>query len=208
MLTAMPSAPTTERERKVGRPRDARFDQAILEAGAGLIGAHGIGGFSVDAVAEAAGCSKATIYRRWSTKEALLLDVWRGLASSAETPDTGSLRDDLLAYVGGLASAIHSGPLAKVLPQMMAVAMVDEAFATEYRAFRRERRRPFREIVAHGVARGELPADTDPDSLHDLLIGPVYSRTIFDGRPFSPAAVERLVDIILAGVAAVHAPSE
>ena len=61
--------------RAPGRPRDARADSAILDATLRLVGSVGLGGLSMDAVAATAGVSKATIYRRWASKEALVLDA-------------------------------------------------------------------------------------------------------------------------------------
>ena len=80
-----------------GRPRDADADEAILSAAVDALGEGGITGLSMDEIARRAGVGKATIYRRWASKEALILDALR---HQAPAPDArhGSLRGDLLAY--------------------------------------------------------------------------------------------------------------
>ena len=96
--------------RRPGRPRDARADRAILEATLELAAEFGPLGLSMDAVAERAGVSKATIYRRWSSKEALLLDAWRELAGAIPVPDSGVLRDDLRVLYAGLCRNANETP--------------------------------------------------------------------------------------------------
>jgi AcrR family transcriptional regulator len=69
------TAPATGTDRRPGRPRDARADAAIVEAAVAVLADKGPGGFTVDEVAARAGCGKATIYRRWPSRSALLLDT-------------------------------------------------------------------------------------------------------------------------------------
>ena len=80
----LPDVPEAAASRRPGRPRDARADRAILEAALELAAADGLAGFSVDAVAQRAGVSKATIYRRWSTKEQMVMDAIHELAVPGE----------------------------------------------------------------------------------------------------------------------------
>src|SRR5262245_34265059 len=85
-----------------GHPRDARCDHAILQATLDLLVEAGAANLSIDGVAARAGVGKATIYRRWSSKEALVLETLSSDATTIEIPDTGSLRGDLVAYYDGL----------------------------------------------------------------------------------------------------------
>ena len=109
-----PAAPETA-ARKPGRPRDARADRAILEATLELASEQGLG-LSMDAVAARAGVSKATIYRRWASKEALVLDAWRELVGPMPVPDTGSVRGDLRAIFTQLCHHADETPMGHVLP--------------------------------------------------------------------------------------------
>lgn len=199
----MPPLPSpTEALRRPGRPRDEGRDRAILEATLDLLCRDGLAGLTVDAVAAAAGASKATIYRRWASKEAMVLDAWRELSQAVEVPDTGVLRDDLLALYQRFAERISVPPLSKVLPHMVAVAQVDEQFGREYREFISERRRPLRTILERAIARGEVPAEVEPELVQELLSGPIYFRALFSGRRVPPRHVERIVDVVLAGLGA------
>src|SRR6202142_4666186 len=93
-----PEASTPAQQR--GRPRSEKARDAILAAAAELLLARGLGAVSMDAVAEQAGVSKATIYRWWPTKETLALDALYHEWSAVPAPrDTGSLRGDLLSLL-------------------------------------------------------------------------------------------------------------
>lgn len=201
-IAPMPPSSPTEAPRRPGRPRDDSRDRAILEATLALVARDGMAGLTVDAVAAAAGASKATIYRRWASKEAMVLDAWRELAAPVVVPDTGNLRADLVSMFSVFAERISAGPLARVLPHMLAMAQVDPQFGREYREFLSERRRPLRLIVARAVARGELAATVDPELVAELVSGPIYYRALVAGRRVSTRHVEQIVDVVLAGLAA------
>ena len=85
----------TNDERRLGRPRDARVDAAVLDAARSLLAEKGYAGTTVEAIATRAGVGKATIYRRWPTREQLLLAVTTADLPEVATPDTGDLREDL-----------------------------------------------------------------------------------------------------------------
>src|SRR3954469_286453 len=93
----VPGADVPVADAKRGRPRDARCDHAILEATLELL-VGGIGNLSIDAVAARARVGKATIYRRWATKEALVLEALGSDTVTISAPDTGTLRGDLEEY--------------------------------------------------------------------------------------------------------------
>ena len=200
----MPSPSPTE-SRRPGRPRDAGRDEAILKATLELVSADGLPALTVDAVAAKAGVSKATIYRRWSSKEAMLLDAWRELTVPIETPDTGSVRDDLVALYDDFARKLRGGTLARVMPHMHAAAQVDADLGRQYRAFLAERRKPLVLMVQRAIARGELPAGTDAEFVQELIHGPLYFRAVVIDRPVPRSHVEQLVDFALNGLRAADA---
>jgi len=183
-----------------GRPRDVRADRAILDATLELAGTVGLGGLTMDAVAAKAGVSKATIYRRWSSKESLVLDAWMACFSDDSIPDTGTVEADLVILLGGLRDNISMGLLARVLPQMVAASQVNEELADAYRQFVAQRRRRTVVVLERAMERGELPAGIDLDFVQDLLSGPLFYRTLMSGAVSDDDVVATVVETVLAGV--------
>jgi AcrR family transcriptional regulator len=162
-----------------GRPRSVEADQAILGATLDLASEVGITGMSMDDVAQRAGVSKATIYRRWCSKEALVLDALRSAALPFDDVDSGTLRGDLDLYVGELIQRFSPGPMNDVLPHLIEVSCHDETIRSSLDDYIRVRRVPLRTILTRAVERGELPYDTDIDVTIDTLIGAfVYRRLL------------------------------
>jgi AcrR family transcriptional regulator len=189
--------------RRPGRPRDARADRAILEATLDLVGEIGLTGLTVDAVAARAGVSKATIYRRWASKEALVLTAWKECVARLPTPDTGTLRGDLELLCNSLRDGIGTGTMKKVFPHMVAAAQVSDELSEEYHRFVAERRRPMREVLRRARERGELAPDADLELIHDLLVGPVVHRLLVTGGRVDRRVIDTLIDLVLRGTAPV-----
>ena len=174
--TATEPAETTDR--KPGRPRDARVERAILEAALDLAMESGHEAVTVDAVAQRAKVSKASLYRRWPTKEAMLLDAWRALTEPLlpELEDTGSLQGDLDQLADAITSHIADERTSKCMPDLLAAARHNPELLPIVDALLVERSDRIRSIFDRAIQRGEIPADTDVDFAHDLVVGPMYLR--------------------------------
>ncbi|HET9081819.1 MAG TPA: TetR/AcrR family transcriptional regulator [Trebonia sp.] len=186
-----------------GRPRSEKARRAILEAAAELLLGRGLSAVSMDAVAERAGVSKATIYRWWPTKETLALDaLYTRWAAAAPVPgDTGSLRDDLLELLLPWVELVRTGPSARVIAALLTKARTDEAFAAEYRRHViQPRREQARKIFDRAVARGEVPADLDLEVALDLVYGPLYHRLLQGHAPLDDDFVRAAVGLALTGI--------
>jgi AcrR family transcriptional regulator len=179
-----------------------RADRAILDATLELAGTLGLGGLTMDAVAAKAGVSKATIYRRWASKESLVLDAWMACFSDDNIPDTGTVEGDLVILLGGLRDNISKGLLARVLPQMVAASQVNAELADAYRQFVAQRRRRTVVALQRAMERGELPPGIDLDLVQDLLSGPLFYRTLMSGAVSDDDVVATVVATVLAGVRA------
>jgi AcrR family transcriptional regulator len=187
---------------KRGRPRSEKARHAILEAAAKLLLLRGLGAVSMDAVAETAGVSKATIYRWWPSKEMLALDAlldWAG--ASAPARDTGALRGDLLALVRPWVREIRRQPYGRVIAALVTEAQSDPQFAEAYRTrFVEPRREAMRAALARAIERGEAPADLEVEVAVDLIYGPLYHRLLHGHAPLSGRFGEAVVDMALAGI--------
>jgi len=190
--------------RRPGRPRSPEAHAAILRAALELAVEGGLRGLSMEAIAARAGVGKATIYRRWKTKEALFAEAIGSIALNPEVPDTGSVRGDFEA-----ASSAAVGRMApeafRVLPRLLADAADDAELLEALRAaLLRPRRAAIAVILRRGIERGELRPDIDVELVGDMLIGPMIARVLTSGG--DPRAIEglpmRVWDTLAAGIGA------
>jgi AcrR family transcriptional regulator len=191
-----------------GRPRSEASRNAILRAASELLLERGLSSISMDAVAERAGASKATIYRWWPSKELLALDALFSEWAPArmDSHDTGSLAGDLLALIRPWARQLAAKPYGRVIAALVTKAHSDPQFAEEYRArFVQPRRDQARVIFARAIERGEIPADTDVEVALDLLYGPFYHRILHGHAKLTDRFARAVVDYV---AAAVSRPAE
>jgi AcrR family transcriptional regulator len=192
-----------------GRPRSSGAERAILRAGARLLAERGVRRMSMEAIAVAARVSKATIYRRWPSKDALILDLIStaaGEAAGSGEPGSGDARADLREWLRRGLDAERT-PHGAALQHLVRRAAEDPALAADLsrRELRRHRDR-FAEIVERGVAAGQIRPGLDLSTLLDMLSGPVLYRRLLDPGP--PAMDDpgvqamKIVDIVWPGIRA------
>lgn len=199
--TALDEAAAPERPR--GRPRSAIADQAIREAAVDLFAERGFEGFSVEDVADRAGVSKATVYRRYPSKVDLVVEAASCLAADEITfPDTGSLRDDVRGLARSLVETFRTSPAGRVMPVMTFERRRYPELDAGYRRFLADRKTRTREILRRGIERGELPPDTDVAVMGSMLVGPIFHRLMITQEPLDNAFVDALVDAVLRGFGA------
>lgn len=196
-----PQPPTPRR----GRPRDTTRDRALLEATYEVLAESGYGGLTTAAVAARAGVSTATLYRRWSSKEELVLAAAAAFSEDLTArPDTGTLEGDLRLLLRDKAAGLtgRSGRLIRALigeaahNVPLAEALMD--------ALMRPVRERTEEAVRRAAARGELTVVPDPDLVTDLVIGPMFSRFLLTAHPTEPQSAiteaDRLLPFVLRAV--------
>jgi AcrR family transcriptional regulator len=185
-----------------GRPRSEKSREAILHSAAALLLERGLDAVSMDAVAQHAGVSKATIYRWWSTKEALALDAlyaeWA--EHSMADVDTGSLRGDLLALLRPWVRQLRKRNYARVLGTFITKVHSDPEFATEYLArLLGPRRDMAKAMFERARERGELRPGVRIEVAQDIIWGAVYHRLLHGHAPLSDRFVTEVVDVALQG---------
>ncbi|MEV8455847.1 TetR/AcrR family transcriptional regulator [Streptomyces sp. NPDC052095] len=198
------TAAEAEPEPRRGRPRSAAAERAILDAVAALLEAgEPLGGLSIERIARTAGVGKATIYRRWSGKEELFVDVLRDI----EPPEpavsgTAGLADLrlLLESIRGRGLAHRSSALLhNVFAQMKSHPRLWDEY---HRNVIGPRRAAMTAAVRRAVEAGELRADLDVELMGDLFLGPMLVRTVH--RPDAPLPedlADRIVRTLVEGLA-------
>ena len=204
----VPTATQVGHQRRPGRPRDARADEAIMDAAVAVLADRGPAGFTVDEVASRAGCGKATVYRRWRSRAELLFETAKRLGLEPPVVDTGSLRGDLVEMLTALGHKMRATPAGRILPGIIAEASVEPGMRAVLASFIEDRRGRPREILQRGVARGELPPDADIELMLDVLGGTVMYRELIAVKAVDDDLIERLVDKVLGafGATTVTAP--
>jgi AcrR family transcriptional regulator len=165
-------------KRPPGRPRSEESRQAILGSTLKLLSRPG--GFpdlSIEAVAADANVSKATVYRWWPTKAALVADAFSAsVEQELQFPDTGSLRGDVARQMRRVIRLFRS-PRGKIVAALLAGGQSDPELIEAFRErFLWPKRRQAYKTLQRGIDRGEIPANTDLDVLLDSLYGPIYMR--------------------------------
>jgi AcrR family transcriptional regulator len=191
-----------------GRPRDPQADEAIIDATIALLVAEGLDRVSMEAVAARAGVGKATIYRRWPSKEALVIDaVARRSDPLPASPPPGvfhiggTIREQLVAVLEGIAAMSRTG-VGRLLPCMVGATVSNPVLAAHYRErILGPRRARMAEILTRAVEVGALREDIDVDVAMDLVVGPLLYRVVFAGE-VPEGYCDRLVDEILRGLSA------
>jgi AcrR family transcriptional regulator len=189
--------------RPPGRPRSERAHRAILQAANELLESEGFAAVTVEAIAERAGVSKATVYRWWPNRAAVVMDGFLSIVSSeVPFPHTGHAREDIRIHMRRLAEAF-SGKIGRTVAALIAEGQSDPELAEALRSrWLSVRRAEAREILELGIERGELREDLDPEVAVDVLYGPIYYRMLVGHAPLDDDFADALADHVFAGLAA------
>ncbi|MDG4758747.1 TetR/AcrR family transcriptional regulator [Micromonospora sp. WMMD710] len=195
---------TADAPRSPGRPRSVRADEAIIEATLDLL-AEGstIEALSIEAIAARAGVGKATIYRRWAGKEALLLDALRRLKGIMAQPEGHSVRDDLILLVGAVGKNVDPRA-SKIMPCLVPEVNRSPDHFRLYQNIISPRRQLMREVLRRGIDEGLLRPDIDVEVTMALLTGPMLIQRVLQWNPELDAKTlpAQVVDAVLDGIRA------
>jgi AcrR family transcriptional regulator len=199
--TAADQAQTRARVERLPIGRGERARARVLHAALEVLAERGFPGFTMEAVALRAGASKTTVYRRWRSRSALLVDAMDQAFQALETPTTGDLRGDLLTLMVASEALLGSQPFPRLLAAVIDAAEQDASLAGLHFALTERRREPVRAVLAEAAARGIISPTVDPELVIDLLVGPAFYRRFVAHRPFPPGYAMDIVDLVLAALA-------
>jgi AcrR family transcriptional regulator len=186
-----------------GRPRDPETDARITAAAAQLLLQRGFDRTTVDDVAAAAGVGKATVYRRWPSKEDLAVAAMASLYSvEFPEPDTGSIETDLRESYRGVLAFVNSPEGAAFLRMSIAESVRDPRIAALYRSSTERREAEARRTFERAIERGEVRADIDIDAAVQWLGALLAARAITHRPMPSVDDADALVAFTLDGVRA------
>ena len=188
-------------KRPPGRPRSEQARQAILRTTLKILGKNGFSDFKIEEVAASASVGKATVYRWWPNKGALIADAFASSTTRRlRFPDTGSVYTDMSQQMRQLIKVFRSRR-GRIVSAILAAGQSDKDLIEAFRErFLWPRRREAYATLRRGIQRGELRKDLDPDLLLDSLYGPIYMRFLIQHDRLTPEFVDRLCTLVLAGV--------
>jgi AcrR family transcriptional regulator len=195
----------TQQERRPGRPRSAAADASIVRATLELLLEGGYRGLTMEQVRARAGIGKATLYRRYGSKQELVAEAIRHLNQPLDLPDTGDVRTDILTLARSVQAGAERVQFATFVPRLLGESVGDpEMHAIFYENLVAPRRAVMAEVLRRGVARGQLRADLDVELAIDILTGPwVYRLLISGGDPevLYRADPSALLELVIGGLA-------
>jgi AcrR family transcriptional regulator len=188
-------------KRRPGRPRSKRSEEAIIRATTALLADERYASITVSKVAARARASKSTIYRRWPTKEHLVIEAFNRWP--ALTPhDRGNLLADLLNLYRQFLRILHKPPSNAIMPTLVAERAHNPALAAVFDPLMQRRRDPVRVVLQRAIGRGELPADTNVELAVDALMGVTVLRMYFVPGNLSIPAIREFLTVLLRGLKA------
>ena len=175
----------------------------VLEAAAVLLDGDGYPSVTIEAIATNAGVAKTTIYRWWSSKAAILLDLFDAIGDERiSDPATGDFAEDLKAYLKSLLELMSGTIAGEAAAGMFAEVQSDPVMKVEVCAhFSEFRQIVLNQIVNRAIASGTIRGDLDRRLIEDLIIAPFWYRLLIAHEPMSLEECERHVDVVLTGIA-------
>ncbi|RBY80237.1 TetR family transcriptional regulator [Blastococcus sp. TF02-09] len=185
-----------------GRRPAAEVREEILLAAGRILLTEGMGGFTIERVAELAGASKMTIYKWWPSKGALALDgYFAGMEPALAFPDTGDVAADLATQLHTFVRTLRDTPAGRVIAELIGAAQTDPELARAYRErYSGPRRALAVDALRRGQERGQIRADVDPEVVIDQLWGACYHRLLLPDQPLTDGFADDLLRNLLSGI--------
>jgi TetR/AcrR family transcriptional regulator of autoinduction and epiphytic fitness len=179
-------------------PRIRRTREAVLPATLSVLADRGFANFTMEAVAEASGVAKSTLYRYWPTRLALLRDALEGLNRQPDVElEAGPARARIQRLLEHLADALSDSLLSACIPALVEAAERHPEVAGFLHEYSDRRRAALTAVIRKGIEAGELPAHLDPELAALALSGPIFYRRLMTATPLPAADVPGLVRQVL-----------
>ena len=169
----------------------------------------GFADLTIEHVAAEANVGKATVYRWWPNKAALVADAFASsVTPKLRFPDTGSVRQDMSQQMRQLVKILRSRR-GRVVSAMLGAGQSDVTLIHAFlERFLKPRREEAYATLRRGISRGELPANIDLDLVLDALYGPLYMRFLIRHNRLTPELVDQLCGLVLNGTRGCELPPE
>ena len=188
--------------RSPGRPRSIQVHEAILQSALQLLSELGYERMSIEAVAAHAGVGKTTIYRRWNSKEELVVDALASVKPPQEVPDSGNVREDILLWVEEFVTNAQAPFERQMLSLLLGTLSNNPPLAERYWSkYATPIYETLTEVLKRGQRRGEVRPDIDLNVLLDVLTGTVFYQLFM--KPPSETLLndfKRALDLIFHGI--------
>ena len=192
---ATPAPASGGRRGPVTRGDGAR--ERVLRAALDVLNDDGLAGFTMEAVARRASASKATLYRRWSTPGALMIDAMDATFRPLPVPDTGRVDTDLAQLLDAFVHLLEHTPFPRLLAAFIDAAERDPTLADLHADLTRRRREPVLIVLDRARERGQLPEHLDTEIITDLLTAPFFYRRFIAHRSIPPSLSQQVIAHVL-----------
>ncbi|MBW2939908.1 TetR/AcrR family transcriptional regulator [Zhongshania aquimaris] len=193
------TTPKAAPKRGRGRPRSQASENSILQATLELLAKGGYTEVTVDKVAAMANASKATIYRRWPTKENLVIAAFE-LTTPLTIPNKQNMVESLIELIWQYSQFLQNTALGGVLPALEAERQHNPELDKYLGPLIEARRDPLRSIIKLGIENNELEKKTDVEFICDLVMGPVQLRILSMHKPVTKKYITKVVETVLASL--------
>jgi AcrR family transcriptional regulator len=204
-MNAMTSTATADPDKRApGRPRSARSEQAIIDAVLEMIAdGDALETLSIESIAARAGVGKATIYRRWASRDQVVIDAVASLKLPVPTVAGESVRADLITLLSQIGRHSDAQPNGRVMSCLMPQIARNPELHHWYQQVIEPRREVTRSVLRRGIDTGELREDLDIEVTLLVLAAPMILQRTMRWNPAvdTPDLAERVVDAVLAGAA-------
>ncbi|WP_326744204.1 TetR/AcrR family transcriptional regulator [Streptomyces sp. NBC_00121] len=195
---------TRDAARGPGRPREERVTRAVLDAVLALVAEQGMNALTMDAVAVRAEVSKPAIYRRWPTKQDLLIAAAESRIGPLSIPDLGDFRAELRAVLTARVEVYRAPGMNRLIAEVFSAAADPGAGRSAYRAYINRVMGETGRILERGIVRGDVRPDTDVRSAATMVAAPLVFRLVAEQELPDSHLVESVVELVGRAVGVQH----